>query len=222
MKTIVKLSMLFAFSFLLGGCEKEHPTPPPTTVTLSQSSVTVEVGKTIEISITKGKDPYKVEGSSSVATATVSGNTITVKGVSAGTVNLTVKGSDDGAATLKVTVTADPYEAFKNNNTNRYERTSGTIKNEDGGYEFRGGVNVNSPGECMFGYSGNWKTFYYFINWKGGYSVGAKTTPTLHTQTGIESIYSLDIILFDGETVWVVYKRTPTSPEERFVQKVKL
>ena len=85
--------------------------------TLSVSSVEVEIYATTTVTITGGTPAFTASSSDTkVATATISGTTVTVRGVSGGTALITVKGSDDGSATFAVTVN-DEQIFFGPNNT---------------------------------------------------------------------------------------------------------
>ena len=73
MKTNIKtLITTIIFCMLLSGCPPK--VDPPVTPELSQSAITLEEGKTAEVTIKNGIPPYKATVSpSAAATATVSG-----------------------------------------------------------------------------------------------------------------------------------------------------
>lgn len=90
-----------------------EPTPVDASWTVSPTSVSVEAGKQASVTITTDYDGELSVSSnaSSIATASISGNTITVNGVAEGTATLTISGSATTnynaiSKTVDVTVTA--------------------------------------------------------------------------------------------------------------------
>lgn len=74
---------------------------------LSQNAVNILVGQNVGITISGGTQPYAVQGGiSSVAQETISGSTMTVYGVSAGTSSVNVCSSAGGCANLAITVSS--------------------------------------------------------------------------------------------------------------------
>ena len=204
---------------LITGCP---PGPDgPITPGLSQSSVTIEEGKTAEVTITKGIPPYNVTVSSSIATATVSDHKITIKAISAGSAKITVQGADLGSSTINLTITADPYKAFKADATLRFEGAGiTTVKNIDAKqlfYSDKGGLYASTKNKL--GYASVDGSSYYFVEWSGDAGVGNKTNPSLRTQNGEVALQSLQIVKSEGGALWVVYKQNASSAEGRIVQK---
>ena len=219
-----KLIWVLAVS-LLTGCtkDKEEPTPP-IIPQFSSSSVEVEEGKTVEINVIKGVSPYTVTSSSpTVATATVISNKITVKGIKTGTAILTIKGNDGGTATLNVSVTEppDPYAAFKADATPRFEGEGHpTVKLTDATHLFyvdKG--ELFSSTKNKMGYATRDGSIYFFIEWEGDASVGVKANPTLRTETAVFLLLNLQVVKSEGGTIWIIARRTETSPEDRIVGK---
>lgn len=76
-----------------------------TPMTLDKTAVEVAVGKTADITISNGKTPYTLAvKDTKVATAVLKNNTITVKGIKAGTTTLTVTDKNKKSATAQITV----------------------------------------------------------------------------------------------------------------------
>ena len=72
---------------------------------MEKSESSVDQGATVTVKITQGNGDYKVSSASeTTATASVSGDVITVSGVAAGETTITVTDKDKKTATLKVTV----------------------------------------------------------------------------------------------------------------------
>ena len=70
---------------------------------LNATAVELEEGFTSTVTITGGTAPFTVSSSDSkIATATVSGTTVTVTGVDGGTALITVTGADNASATFAV------------------------------------------------------------------------------------------------------------------------
>lgn len=75
-------------------------------LTIDPVQVEVLVGETAEVKITAGNGGYEViSADAAIATATIEGEVVTVKGVKAGATVITVKDAQKKAAALKVTVT---------------------------------------------------------------------------------------------------------------------
>lgn len=102
-----KLLCLLMFVFSLGltftACSSDDD--DPVNLSLEKSEVNVDQGATVTVKITQGNGDYKVNSASeTTATASVSGDVITVSGVAAGETTITVTDKDKKTATLKVTV----------------------------------------------------------------------------------------------------------------------
>ena len=225
-KIIRKISVLSLVFSLLSGCSKDEPSQPSTPVALqfSSSLVEVEEGKTTEVSITKGVAPYTLTSSSpSVATATVNGSKIAVQGVKAGTATLTVKGNDGGTGTVNVNVSPppDPYAEFKADASPRFEGgDQPTVKLTDASHLFyvdKG--ELFSSTKKKIGYATRDGSLHYFIEWEGDASVGVKANPTLRTETAVFLLLNLQVVKSEGGTIWIIARRTETSPEDRIVGK---
>jgi hypothetical protein len=73
---------------------------------LNPSTITVSIGQTAQVTVTGGTGPYSTfyDGTNKI-TASVTGNSITVSGVSLGNTSITVCGVSGGCAPINVTVT---------------------------------------------------------------------------------------------------------------------
>ena len=72
---------------------------------LSVTSVDLEMAETATVTISGGTPAFTVSSSdAAIATASVSGTTVSVKGISGGTALITVTGSDNGSASFAVVV----------------------------------------------------------------------------------------------------------------------
>ncbi|GAB6120853.1 calycin-like domain-containing protein [Dysgonomonas termitidis] len=102
-----KLLCLLMFVFSLGltftACSSDDD--DPVNLSLEKSEVNVDQGATVTVKITQGNGDYKVNSASdAIATASVSGDVITLTGVAAGETTITVTDKDKKTTTLKVTV----------------------------------------------------------------------------------------------------------------------
>lgn len=102
-----KLLCLLMFVFSLGltftACSSDDD--DPVNLTLEKSETSVDQGATVTVKITQGNGDYKVSSAGeTTATASVSGDVITITGVAAGETTITVTDKDKKTATLKVTV----------------------------------------------------------------------------------------------------------------------
>ncbi|MDR2562443.1 MAG: hypothetical protein LBC98_00710 [Prevotellaceae bacterium] len=103
LKQIFFLTALFCASLATVSCDSEDPVP--VNPVLSKSEIVLKPSSSAEISISGGTAPYTASSSAtSVATATVSGSTLTINAVSLGNTTVTVATADYGSATLKVSV----------------------------------------------------------------------------------------------------------------------
>ncbi|GHT24521.1 hypothetical protein FACS189430_09570 [Bacteroidia bacterium] len=100
---------LCAGLLIFGSCSKikdwfnDDSEPEP--LVLTSSEITVLKGDVTVVAVTGDEMPYRVsEGNASIASVSISGNSITVLGISEGTVVVEVVGNAGGKATLKITV----------------------------------------------------------------------------------------------------------------------
>lgn len=78
---------------------------PSSSLTVDKKSAEVAVGKTVDVTVSKGTEPYTVNvKDSKVATASIKGSKITIKGVKAGKTTATVTDKNKKSATINVTV----------------------------------------------------------------------------------------------------------------------
>jgi len=95
-----------------------------------------------------------------------------------------------------------------------------TIINTDASYIFysdKGGLFSSSKNKV--GYSSRDGSSFCFVEWSGDYYVGSKSSPTLRTQNGEVSLQYLEVVQYQGGTIWIVYKQSATSSEGKIVQK---
>lgn len=93
---------------LMTSCKNDDD--PVTPVSLNPATLSVLTDATEEVAISGGTAPYTISTNSNqaVATAVISGTTLTVTGVSEGTTDITVVGSDGSNAKLSVAVSDEP------------------------------------------------------------------------------------------------------------------
>ncbi len=93
-------------SFAFVSCDKnDNKTPDP--LSFSEIKVEVEVGKTAEVTVKNGTQPFSVKSSDEkVATVTVDKEKITITGVAEGTATISVADKDQAAGSFTVTVKA--------------------------------------------------------------------------------------------------------------------
>ena len=93
-------------SFAFVSCDKnDNKTPDP--LTFNDTKVEVEIGKTVEVTVKNGTQPYTVKSSDEkIATVTVEKEKITVTGVAEGTATISVVDKDQASGSFTVTVKA--------------------------------------------------------------------------------------------------------------------
>lgn len=101
-KKIINLFLAFSLSlFVFTACSDDDDN----NLVLEKSEITVDLGGTTAVKITKGNSGYKVTpADATIATATVEGNVITITGVKAGETTIAVTDNEKKSATLKVKV----------------------------------------------------------------------------------------------------------------------
>lgn len=101
-KKIINLFLAFSLSlFVFTACSDDDDND----LVLERSEVTVVLGETTTVKITKGNSGYKVTpADATVATATLEGNVITITGIKAGETTIAVTDNEKKSATLKVKV----------------------------------------------------------------------------------------------------------------------
>jgi len=145
----------------------------PTTLVLSVQTLTLTSGKSETVSITSGSGQYSVKSNkTSVATASLSGTAITVKGVSKGSATITVTDTKTKqTATIAVTVTdgtdVSPGEAIDlglPSGTLWASCNVGATKPEEYGLYFAWGETVGYTSDISDGHSFNWANY----KWSNG------------------------------------------------------
>ncbi len=119
-KLIMAAGLSLAAVLSLSSCQKEDnngstgtPSGETKSLTLSSSSVEVKAGETETVEITSGNGNYAVvPADKDIATATVSGTTITIAGVKAGSTIITVSDGAKQARPLQVKVTKSGANAI--------------------------------------------------------------------------------------------------------------
>lgn len=93
-------------SFVFTSCDKnDNKTPDP--LTFSVTKAEVEVGKTVEVSVKNGTQPFTVKSSDEkIATVAVDKEKITVTGVAAGTATISVTDNNKAIGSFSVEVKA--------------------------------------------------------------------------------------------------------------------
>ncbi|HKK67953.1 MAG TPA: Ig-like domain-containing protein, partial [Bacteroidales bacterium] len=100
-------SLLWRLADLKFDDAPSDPTPDPSPVVLSKTQVALESGNSETITVSGGTGYYTVNTSNSqVATAVISGNSIEVTGLLAGSASITVEDSGGETANLSVTVSS--------------------------------------------------------------------------------------------------------------------
>ena len=121
-KFIFAGAIMMAALLSSSSCKKDNPSDDGSTsingevvdLVLESASVTVGIGETVNVNITSGNGDYKVvPADAGVATATVSGQVITVTGVGAGTTVLTVSDKASKVKPLSVSVTKGGSNAIR-------------------------------------------------------------------------------------------------------------
>ena len=198
-----KYLMILSFVLLIAGCKKKEEEILPQNPVLSPSSVTVEETQTTEVLISGGKSPYTVSIAPTGIATVVVNDRLVVTGIKTGAATATVKGSDGGAATLAITVTAkpDPLAAFKADATLRWEFPNGEVVKSDstafvyitdsGGYLF-------SSEQNKWGYASLDGWTFHLIEWGN--------SPLVRTERGTTSVTDFQLVKEEEHRVWITFK----------------
>jgi hypothetical protein len=195
--------------------------PEPEAIVVSAESVAVEKGKQTEITISNGKSPFSVSSvNQTVATVSISENKITIIGISEGETKVDITSADNAKKQITVTVSADPYEAFKTDATLRFELNGETIKNRESNLLFiKDAGQFFSSTKSKVGFGKKDGSTLTLIEWNGDNSVGVKNNVSIRTLSGIKDIPYLVILKSQDGLIWVVFKQSESGVTERFVQK---
>ena len=127
--------------------------------------------------------------------------------------------------TIKVTQGADPYFAFKANDTPRWESGATVELSENSPYTFITDTGADT-GERLFD-SPQYKTGRITSDDGSSYEIiefdapPVKGTPAngqiRKASGGVSALYSLEIVQVQGNKLWIVFKESATSPERRIV-----
>ncbi|MGV8094898.1 MAG: hypothetical protein AB2L24_23850 [Mangrovibacterium sp.] len=154
---------MLSLALILGSCKDDEEIIPD--LTLDKSSVEVYIGENATVTIKTGNGGYIVSSSSAtIATADLSGTTVTITGVAKGETTVTVKDQSGKTATIAVTVNTAIIDAttarFKWDSTIELEKANnwGTAILAD-----RVAV-TNLTDKKQF-----------VLLWTGGFTVGEKT-----------------------------------------------
>ena len=195
------------FALLVAGCSKDDPAPEPApalpqTPALSPSSVTVEEAQTVDITVSGGKPPYTVNvAPAGVAEAVMRGAVLAVTGLAPGHAVATVKGSDNGAATLPIAVTAkpDPLAAFKADATPRWELPQGeVVRSDTTAFVFLADAGrLFTSAQHKWGYASLDGEQFRLIEWG--------LEPLLRTEAGAFEITGFRVVQETAATVWLTF-----------------
>jgi hypothetical protein len=225
----IKLNLWVLIVLIMIGCKKDpDPEPFPAVITpeLAVTKVMVKVYEVVDITITKGKSPFRVTVANSLlATAYIDGSHVVIEGRAIGTTTFTVKGSDGGTtAAIPLTVTAadppaDPYAAFKENATLRIEnglKVRNNLNSDSVFYRDQG--KLFSSEKVKIGWATSDGISYELIEFTGTPAVGVPTGATIRNQSGVITPHTIEILKVAEGKVWIVFKKTSGSAEEKWVQ----
>lgn len=116
--SLLGVSVLATMLAFVASCDKSEPKEPEketVDIKLDKSSVEIEKGSATSLNILSGNGAYSVSvADEKVATAEISGTTITIKGLSSGDTKATVKDKSSKTASFTIKVTeADKGETVK-------------------------------------------------------------------------------------------------------------
>jgi hypothetical protein len=219
MRHITKISViiLVVVSIFSAGCDKKDETEAPQTPTLSETSLTLEEGESKEVTVSNGVSPYSASISPlGIAGTAINGSRLIITGVKPGNAIATVHGSDGGKASVFITVvekTVDVYSEFKADATLRIKLTNGTtvynlpLAGESSPYIFYRdkGNELFSSAKTKIGYARRDASTFFFLEWDGDISLGTKSAPTIRTETGLESLNSIEIVQVKDMMIWIVW-----------------
>lgn len=180
-----------------------------TTVDLRLAAATAEtfVGETVTVDITSGNNGYTVTVSpDAIATATVSGQTITITGKAKGTATVTVV--DEAGRTATIDIVVKPPVA---GNTPRFKWTNTIELDKANNWStaiLSGRMAVTNITERK----------QYILSWTGGFTVGEKTNAMLRVvergrTTQEIALTSLELQRADDTSYALVFNKDAQSGE---------
>jgi hypothetical protein len=197
-KNLVNLVILF----LLTGCTKDPIVSEPQPPTLSQTSLSItEWESSTEIAISGGVAPYIVQSSDeSVAQVNLVSNTkFAIIDLSTGSTTVVVRGEDGGETSLSVSVSADPYRAFKADATTRFEIGGKVYTEFDRIFVVdKGGILLESSQQKV-GFSARDGSVYVYVGWDDD-----TRNPKLYTEEGVSPLSSLQFVKESEGKTWII------------------
>lgn len=164
MKKIINITMMLLMSVALFSCKKSEA-PAVELKLKGADAIEMKVNEVTPVTIESGNGEYKATSSDDkVATATISGNTISIKGNGQGSATITVTDAQKKSATIKVTVTYAVPNEFKM----IWEGMSLEFDKADAH-----AITLLSSGIAVSDVVKSNKQ--YFFSWQGGYGEGQKS-----------------------------------------------
>ena len=212
-RTTAKITAwILGFALVLTACKKDEVTVD---LKLDKSSVEVYTdGIAVTVKIESGNGGYVVKSSAEqIATASVSGQTVTVTGKAIGEATITITDGAEKNATVKVTV----KQAIIDTATPRFKWDNNVIelgKTNNWGYTvLKDRVAVTNLTENK----------QYILSWKDGYSAGEKTEAKLRTvekdkDTQETSLTSLEVQQAADNRYSVVFSKDDQKGELVFTR----
>ena len=109
LQALIVIALVVSIGLFFTGCKKDDGSTGPSAgggLTANPISITVQVGQQATATINGGRQPYSIQTppTGSIATAAISGATLTVTGVAGGSTSVTVRDSS-GANTVAIPIT---------------------------------------------------------------------------------------------------------------------
>ena len=188
--------------------------------TASTTTVSTVAGSTSEVTFTGGVAPYSITTppSASVATAVLSGSSMNITGVGAGTADLVISDSSATPSTITVSITVAPkvvvdasapgrvdsvvtVDTYYDTFVNTTPKSGDTPAQE---WIIIGGVNNVSGAVWYFAYNG---TTFELADSAAGVFSGTLTTPTYRVHPNL-NLAALGYTAAAGGNLWVAYAYT--------------
>jgi len=235
-KYIFSTAAILIIMALFTFCKKDPKEPEA--IVVSTENVTVEAGKSVEVTISKGKSPFAGSSASqAIATVGISGNTVTINGIAAGETKVDITSADKATKQISVTVTAVPDNPFIDPSTINHEGF------KEFGYalrfefnilsdfkEYRNGettpqyIYIKDAGQLFsstknkVGFGSKDGSSLMLIEWEGDASVGVKNNPSIRTLSGVTVLRYFAVLKLQDGVIWAVYQ-DESGAIGRFIQK---
>ena len=195
-------------------------------ISFSQNNITIVQGQSMTVTLYGGSGSYYISQNSSLVSATISGNTLNISGVTAGSGSIVVCSNNSSCGTLNVTVTATSYgysypttyptsyqTSYPTSYSTPYSSTYPAYPTYPPISLIQGSVSLNAGQQESLNISGSGQGYYVYSN-SNSYAVTANVSGSTLSingaEPGISSIMICESVGASCTTLYVTVNAIPT------------